>query len=90
MFTYTVGGKHKEIVFLETESAKERKKKFYELIKTKIVAGYLGKTGNIRVRIPHLKLHQVILDGFSLLLLPYPHSKNCVFFVNQPMGCEIK
>lgn len=42
-----MGGKHKEIVFLETESAKECKKKFYELIKTKIVAGYLGKIGNI-------------------------------------------
>lgn len=61
-----MGSKHKEIVFLETESAKECKK-FYEFIKTKIVAGYLEEIGNIRVRIPHLKLHQVILDGFSLL-----------------------
>lgn len=85
-----MGGKHNEIVFLETESAKECKKKFYEFIKTKIVAGYLWEIGNIRVRIAHLKLRQVILDGFSLLSLPYPHSKNCVFFVSQPMGCEIK
>lgn len=84
-----MGCKRKEIVPLKTESAKECKK-FYEFIKTKIVAGYLGEIGNIRVRIPHLKLHQVILDGFSLLSLPYPHSKNCVFFVSQPVGCELK
>lgn len=81
-FTYTVGSNHKEMVFLETESAKECKKKFYEFIKMKIVAGYLEEIGNIRVRIPHLKLCQVILDGFSLLWLPYPHSKNCVFFLS--------
>lgn len=65
-----MGGKHKEIVFLETESAKECKKKFYEFVKTKIVAGYLEEIGNIRVRIPHLKLRQVILDGFTLYSYP--------------------
>lgn len=47
--TYTVGSKHKEIIFLETENIKECKKKFYKFIKTKIVAGYLGEIGYIRV-----------------------------------------
>lgn len=48
-FTYTVGSKHKEIIFLETESVKEYKKKFCKFIQTKIVPGYFGEIGNIRV-----------------------------------------
>lgn len=62
-----MGSNTRKLVFLETESSKECKKKFYEFIKMKIVAGYWEEIGNIRFHIPHLKLRQVILDGFSLL-----------------------
>lgn len=64
------------------------KRNYVNLLKQKIVTGYLGEGLVILEFVCHcLKLYQVILYAFPLLSIPYPHGKNCMYvFVNQRMG----